>query len=156
MYCYYLRNTYLQNRLREPGALTNCGVPVDLGAVKLPIFVLATREDHIVPWRSAYQTLNLLGGSEKQFVLGASGHIAGVVNPAAKKRRSHWVAEPYPRDPEQWLASSEEIAGSWWPRWSQWLGKHSGGSRKAPAKAGNARYKPIEPAPGRYVKHRIH
>ena len=156
MYCYYLRNAYLENRLREPGALTNCGVPVDLGAVKLPIFVLATREDHIVPWRSAYRTLNLLGGSEKQFVLGASGHIAGVVNPAAKKRRSHWVGEPYPRDPEEWLASSKEIPGSWWPLWSEWLGKHGGGSRKAPEKTGSAKYKPIEPAPGRYVKHRIH
>ena len=156
MYCYDLRNAYLENRLREPGALTNCGVPVDLGAVKLPIFVLATREDHIVPWRSAYRTLNLLSGSEKQFVLGASGHIAGVVNPAAKKRRSHWVGEPYPRDPEEWLASSKEIPGSWWPLWSEWLGKHGGGSRKAPEKTGSAKYKPIEPAPGRYVKHRIH
>ena len=156
MYCYYLRNAYLENRLREPGALTNCGVPVDLGAVQLPIFVLATREDHIVPWRSAYRTLGLLGGDDKTFVLGASGHIAGVVNPAAKKRRSHWVGEPYPPDPEAWLASSKEIPGSWWPLWSEWLGKHGGGSRKAPAKAGNAKYKPIEPAPGRYVKHRIH
>ena len=156
MYCYYLRNTYLENRLREPGALTNCGVPVDLGAVQLPIFVLATREDHIVPWRSAYRTMNLLGGNEKQFVLGASGHIAGVVNPAAKKRRSHWVGEPYPRDPEEWLAAAKETPGSWWPLWSEWLGKHGGGRRKAPAKPGNTKYKTIEAAPGRYVKHRIH
>ncbi len=156
MYCYYLRNMYLENQLREPGALVNCGVPVDLGAVKLPVFVLATREDHIVPWRSAYRTLNLLGGNEKQFVLGASGHIAGVVNPAAKKRRSHWTGTPYPADPEQWFSKATEHQGSWWPLWSQWLGKHGGGSRKAPATAGSARYKPIEPAPGRYVKHRIH
>ena len=156
MYCYYLRNTYLENRLREPGALANCGVPVDLGSVKLPIFVLATREDHIVPWRSAYRTLNLLGGSEKQFVLGASGHIAGVVNPAAKKRRSHWVGEPYPADAEEWFSKAQEHPGSWWPLWSEWLGKHGGGSRKAPEKTGSVKYKPIEPAPGRYVKHRIH
>jgi polyhydroxyalkanoate synthase len=156
MYCYYLRNTYLKNRLREPGALTNCGVPVDLGSVKLPIFVLATREDHIVPWRSAYRTMNLLGASEKQFVLGASGHIAGVVNPAVKKRRSHWVGKPYPADAEQWFSKAQEHPGSWWPLWSEWLGKHGGGSRKAPEKAGSAKYKPIEPAPGRYVKHRIH
>jgi len=156
MYCYYLRNTYLENRLREPGALTNCGVPVDLGSVKLPIFVLATREDHIVPWRSAYRTLNLLGGSEKQFVLGASGHIAGVVNPAAKKRRSHWVGKPYPADAEEWFSKAQEHPGSWWPLWSEWLGKHGGGSRKAPEKTGSVKYKPIEPAPGRYVKHRIH
>jgi polyhydroxyalkanoate synthase len=156
MYCYYLRNTYLENRLREPGALTNCGVPVDLGKVKLPIFVLATREDHIVPWRSAYRTLGLLGGDDKTFVLGASGHIAGVVNPAAKKRRSHWTGTPYPTDPEQWFSKATEHPGSWWPLWSQWLAKHGGGSRKAPAKAGSTKYKPIEPAPGRYVKQRIH
>jgi polyhydroxyalkanoate synthase len=156
MYCYYLRNTYLQNRLRAPGALTNCGVPVDLGKVKLPIFVLATREDHIVPWRSAYRTLGLLGGKDKTFVLGASGHIAGVVNPAAKKRRSHWVGQPYPADPAAWFSQAHEHQGSWWPLWSEWLGKHGGGSRKAPAKAGNAKYQPIEPAPGRYVKRRIH
>jgi polyhydroxyalkanoate synthase len=156
MYCYYLRNMYLENQLREPSALTNCGVPVDLGTVKLPIFVLATREDHIVPWRSAYRTLNLLGGTDKQFVLGASGHIAGVVNPAAKKRRSHWVGKPYPADAEEWFSKAQEHPGSWWPLWSEWLGKQGGGSRKAPEKAGSVKYKPIEPAPGRYVKHRIH
>jgi len=156
MYCYYLRNTYLENRLREPGALVNCGVPVDLGKVKLPIFVLATREDHIVPWRSAYRTLELTGGADKTFVLGASGHIAGVVNPALKKRRSHWVSDSYPREPEAWLSNAKEIQGSWWPLWSQWLAQHGGGSRKAPAKQGSAKYKPIEPAPGRYVKHRVH
>jgi polyhydroxyalkanoate synthase len=156
MYCYYLRNTYLENRLREPGALVNCGVPIDLGSVKLPIFVLATREDHIVPWRSAYRTLHLLDSPEKTFVLGASGHIAGVVNPAAKNRRSYWSGQPYPREPEEWLSSASEKKGSWWPVWAQWLAQRGGGSRKAPAKPGNAKYKPIEPAPGRYVKQRIH
>jgi polyhydroxyalkanoate synthase len=156
MYCYYLRNTYLENRLRQPGALVNCGVPVDLGSVKLPVFVLATREDHIVPWRSAYRTLGLVGGGDKTFVLGASGHIAGVINPAAKKRRSHWVSDSYPADPQGWLGVAVEKPGSWWPRWSQWLAKHHGGQRKAPAKQGSAKFKPIEPAPGRYVKHRIH
>jgi polyhydroxyalkanoate synthase len=156
MYCYYLRNTYLENRLREPGALVNCGVPVDLGRVKLPIFVVATREDHIVPWRSAYRTLHLLGSKEKSFVLGASGHIAGVINPAAKNRRSHWVSDSYPAEPEAWFSQAREVQGSWWPLWSDWLAKHAGGKRKAPARTGTAKYKPIEPAPGRYVKHRIH
>jgi polyhydroxyalkanoate synthase len=156
MYCYYLRNTYLGNRLREPGALTNCGVPVDLGKVKMPVFVLATREDHIVPWRSAYRTLNLVGSKEKLFILGASGHIAGVINPASKKRRSHWLGSPYPNDPQEWLSKAQEHPGSWWPLWSEWLAKHSGGKRKAPAKTGSAKYRPIEPAPGRYVKQRIH
>src|SRR6185295_13983632 len=154
MYCYYLRNTYLKNRLREPGALTNCGVPVDLGSVKLPIFVLATREDHIVPWRSAYRTLNLLGGSDKQFVLGASGHIAGVVNPAAKNRRSYWTSERYPAEPEDFLLIATENRGSWWPTWSQWLARHGGGTHAAPSAPGNVQYRPIEAAPGRYVKQR--
>jgi polyhydroxyalkanoate synthase subunit PhaC len=156
MYCYYLRNTYLENKLRVPGALTNCGVGVDLGRIELPLFVLATREDHIVPWRSAYRSLGLLGGEDKTFVLGASGHIAGVINPAAKKRRSHWIGEPYPEDPEAWLAGAKEERGSWWPRWSEWLGRHGGGARTAPARPGNAHYKAIEPAPGRYVRERIH
>ena len=155
MYCYYLRNTYLENKLRVANALTNCGVPVDLGRVRLPMFGLATREDHIVPWRSAYRTLNLLGGDDKMFVLGASGHIAGVVNPASKNRRSHWVGSPYPAEPEQWLEQATEHKGSWWPRWSKWLEAHGGGKRKAPARAGNAKYKPIEAAPGRYVRHRV-
>ena len=156
MYCYYLRHTYLENNLRKPGALVNCGVPVDLGKVKLPAMVLATREDHIVPWRSAYRSLRLLGGSDKTFVLGASGHIAGVINPASKKRRSHWVGQPYPDEPDAWLAKAEEKPGSWWPLWTEWLARHGGGQRAAPAAPGNVQYKALEPAPGRYVKQRIH
>src|SRR6266850_2134828 len=151
MYCYYVRNTYLENRLKQPGALVNCGVPVDLGKVKLPVFVLSTREDHIVPWRSAYRTLSLLG-EEKTFVLGASGHIAGIVNPPARKRRSYWVGEPYPDDPDAWLKDAREERGSWWPFWSEWLARHAGGTRTAPSAPGSAQYQPIEPAPGRYVK----
>jgi polyhydroxyalkanoate synthase len=156
MFCYYLRNTYLENRLCVPGALVNCGVAVDLRAVRIPAFVFSTREDHIVPWRSAYRTLARLGSADKTFVLGASGHIAGVINPPAKKRRSHWVGTPYPDDPDAWFSSATELPGSWWPVWSAWLDRHGGGKRKAPAKQGNANYRPIEPAPGRYVKHRIH
>ncbi len=151
MYCYYVRNTYLENRLRVPGALTNCGVPVDLGKVDRPAFILATREDHIVPWRAAYRSLALLGGAKK-FVLGASGHIAGVVNPAAKNRRSYWVGEPYPDDPDAWLAAAEERPGSWWSVWSKWLEGFKGGTRRAPETAGSAKHAAIEPAPGRYVK----
>jgi polyhydroxyalkanoate synthase len=154
MYCYYLRNTYLENKLRVPGALVNCGVPVDLGRVGVPSFVLATREDHIVPWVSAYRTLGLLGG-ESEFVLGASGHIAGVINPESKKRRSHWIGSaPHPHEPQRWLAGAAEQPGSWWPRWSQWLSRHAGGEREAPRACGNPQFRPIEPAPGRYVKQR--
>jgi polyhydroxyalkanoate synthase len=156
MYCYYLRNTYLSNKLREPGALVNCGVAVDLGKIKLPTFVLATREDHIVPWHSAYRTLELVGGDDKTFVLGASGHIAGVVNPASKNRRSYWTGAPYPADPDEWRSGAQEKNGSWWPVWSEWLARHGGGRREAPKAVGNVQYRPIEAAPGRYVKQRIH
>jgi len=153
MYCYYLRNTYLENRLRKPGALVNCGVPVDLGKVRLPSFIVATREDHIVPWRSAYRSLELLGG-EKTFVLGASGHIAGVVNPASKNRRSFWSGGLYRLDPDAWLEGANEQPGSWWRVWAEWLEAHKGGERKAPAQPGDRKYRPIEAAPGSYVKQR--
>jgi polyhydroxyalkanoate synthase len=156
MFCYYLRNTYLENKLCAPGALVNCGVPVDLGKVTVPAFVLSSREDHIVPWRSAYRTLRHLGSADKTFVLGASGHIAGVINPPASQRRSHWVSDSYPQDADAWFSGATEKRGSWWPLWSDWLAKHAGAKRKAPAKTGNAKYRPIEPAPGRYVKQRTH
>ena len=154
MYCTYLRNTYLENKLCVPGALHSCGVSVDFGRVDRPTFILATREDHIVPWRAAYRALALLGG-EKKFVLGASGHIAGVINPASGGKRSYWISDlntNFPADAEAWLAQARAERGSWWPQWSQWLETFKGGTRDAPAHTGNARYPVIEPAPGRYVK----
>ncbi len=155
MYCYYVRNTYLENRLCVPGALENCGVKVDLGAVDLPSFILATREDHIVPWRASYGSLRHLGGN-KTFVLGASGHVAGVINPAAKNRRSYWTdtapGTPHPENPDAWLERAAEHRGSWWPRWIEWLSAYRGGMRTAPAHTGSAAHPPLEPAPGRYVR----
>ena len=155
MYCSYVRNTYLENKLRVPGALENLGVPVDLGRVDRPAFIVATREDHIVPWRAAYRSLGLLGG-KKKFVLGASGHIAGIVNPPAGNKRSFWLSENYSENPDDWLAQAKEQRGSWWPEWSRWLEQFKGGNegktRDAPAQTGNAQYPAIEPAPGRYVK----
>ncbi len=151
MYCSYVRNTYLENSLRVPGALQNCGVGVDLGKVDRPAFILATREDHIVPWRAAYRSLGLLGGAKK-FVLGASCHIAGVINPAAGGKRSFWSSEDYADDPDQWLAQAKEERGSWWPQWTHWLEEFKGGAREAPAQTGSAEFPAIEPAPGRYVK----
>jgi polyhydroxyalkanoate synthase len=153
MYCYYVRNTYLENKLRVPRALTNCGVAVDLGKAPQPSFILATREDHIVPWRAAYRSVHLLGG-EKTFVLGASGHVAGVINPAAKNRRSYWTGAHRPEDPADWLERAEEHPGSWWPRWAEWLAAYKGGTRKAPARPGNRSHSALEPAPGRYVRER--
>jgi polyhydroxyalkanoate synthase len=154
MYCWYVRNTYLENRLREPGKTAVLGVPVDLGKITVPTYVLATREDHIVPWRTAYRTTQLLGG-DMRFVLGASGHIAGIVNPATKNKRSHWMGGTLSADPEEWLAAAKEEPGSWWPDWSAWLESFGGGRIKARTRPGNAKFRPIEPAPGRYVRHRI-
>ncbi|MDX1670105.1 MAG: class I poly(R)-hydroxyalkanoic acid synthase, partial [Limnobacter sp.] len=87
-----------------------------------------------------------------RFVLGASGHIAGVINPPAKKKRNFWVSDELPPDPHDWFKSAKEVPGSWWPDWCSWLEPFKGKEVKAPARLGNAKYKPIEPAPGRYVK----
>ena len=154
MYCWYVRNTYLENRLCEPGKTVVLGVPVDLGKITVPAYVLATREDHIVPWRTAYRTNQLLGG-ETRFVLGASGHVAGIINPASKNKRSHWIGAKPAADPEEWLADGKEKPGSWWADWSTWIERFGDERVKARARPGNAKYKPIEQAPGRYVKHRI-
>ncbi|MBI4206090.1 MAG: class I poly(R)-hydroxyalkanoic acid synthase [Betaproteobacteria bacterium] len=153
MYVYYVRNMYLENNLRVPGRLTMCGVPVDLGKVDAPAYVLATREDHIVPWRTAYAGTRLLGGKIR-FVLGASGHIAGVVNPASRNRRSYWLNERLEEDPERWLAGATSHPGSWWTHWSAWIESYGGGKVAAPGTPGGGYYNEIEPAPGRYVKER--
>ena len=157
MYCWYLRNTYLENKLVKPGAATTCGVPVDLAAFDAPVYLYASREDHIVPWDGAYLSNRALAGP-RRFVLGASGHIAGVINPPAKKKRNYWVApaaranaEP-PASAQQWLDAAQEVPGSWWPDWAAWLQSHAGKRIAAPRTPGNRTYKPIEPAPGRYVK----
>jgi len=150
MFCWYLRQTYLENRLREPGGTQQCGVPVDLSRIDLPAFVYASREDHIVPWQTAFASTGLLG-RKSRFVLGASGHIAGVINPPAKRRRHHWRGETQAQ-PEAWLAAAERVEGSWWPAWSEWLRSHAGPCVAAPANAGNAEFPVIEPAPGRYVR----
>jgi len=152
MYCSYVRNTYLENRLCVPGAMLSCGASVDLGKVSRPAFIVATREDHIVPWRAAYRSLQLLGG-EKRFVLGASGHIAGIINPPAGGKRGFWSSGNYSENPDHWLAQAKEERGSWWPLWAQWMEGFKGGkTRAAPAKTGSAKYPAIEPAPGRYVR----
>jgi len=150
--CWYMRNMYLENNLRVPGKLTMCGEKVDLGKLDMPVYLLATREDHIVPWQSSYLGTRLLAGPVR-FVLGASGHIAGVINPASKNKRSYWVNEDVKTDADGWLTAAEERKGSWWSDWAAWL-KPLSGEQRTPRKPGNAKYKPIEPAPGRYVKER--
>jgi polyhydroxyalkanoate synthase len=151
MFCWYVRNTYLENRLREPGQTEQCGVPVDLADVDCPAFLYASREDHIVPWATAYASHELLGG-DTTFVLGASGHIAGVINPAAKNKRNYWASDRIGADAESWLSTAESVPGSWWPKWSEWLASHAGPKVAARKSPGSSKYKVIEAAPGRYVR----
>ena len=151
MYCWYTRNTYLENNIKDPGKTTQCGVPVDLSKITAPVYLLASREDHIVPWKAAYLTKDLIGG-DARFVLAASGHVAGVINPPARNKRSHWLNDELVSDPQRWLEAAQEKPGSWWPDWDAWMKHHSSGTIPAPTELGNAQYHPIEPAPGRYVK----
>jgi polyhydroxyalkanoate synthase len=153
-YCYYLRNTYFENNLIKPDKLTMCGVPVDLGYVDMPAFVFAAKEDHIVPWRTAFSSAGYLGG-EVDFVLGASGHIAGVVNPASKNKRSFWQGgevKPGREAAGHWLEKAVETEGSWWPTWIDWLKQFGGRLVPARARLGSPAFHTVEPAPGRYVK----
>ncbi len=150
MYCWYLRHTYLQDELKLPGRLTVCGEKLDLARIEAPVFLYASREDHIVPWKAAYASTRVLSG-KKRFVLGASGHIAGVINPPAKKKRNYWTNEALPQQPDAWLAAAQEVPGSWWADWSAWLEPLGGALVAAPQLPGSAKYQPIEPAPGRYV-----
>ncbi len=151
MYCWYARNTYLENKLRERGATTQCGMPIDLSKAKVPLYLLASREDHIVPWQSAYRSKGLIG-KDPRFVLAASGHVAGVINPPARNKRSYWTRDDLSCDAMDWLEAAEERPGSWWPDWDAWMKRYSSGTVAAPAHPGNDRYQAIESAPGRYVK----
>jgi polyhydroxyalkanoate synthase subunit PhaC len=153
MFAWYLRNTYLENNLVKPGHCTVCGEPVDLGKVDVPVYIYGSREDHIVPIRGAYLSTRWLPG-KKRFVMGASGHIAGVINPPAAKKRSYWTNEQLPKTHDEWLKGAREHAGSWWSDWAAWLQSHGGKQIPAPRSYGSAKYRPIEPAPGRYVRAR--
>lgn len=154
LYAWYLRHLYLQNELKVPGALTLCGVPVDLRKIRIPAYVLAAKEDHIVPWRAAFASARLLSG-RIDFVLTASGHIAGVVNPASKDRRNYWVNTFPAATPEAWLETAKPVPGSWWKHWMRWIKRRSGRQVPAPAGVGSDQYPVIEPAPGSYVKARF-
>ena len=152
-YAWYLRNTYLENRLVQPGAAMVCGEKIDLSKVDAPVFIYGSREDHIVPIGGAYASTQHLPG-KKRFVMGASGHIAGVINPPAKKKRSYWTGSDsrFPAKVEEWLAKATEHPGSWWTDWSTWLASHAGKQIAAPRNPGSGQYKATEAAPGRYVK----
>ena len=151
MYCWYLRHMYLQNELKQPGKLEVCGQNVDIGAIKAPVYIYGSREDHIVPWTAAYRSTALFKG-DRRFTLGASGHIAGVINPPAAGKRSHWVSSALPKSSQAWLDGAKEVPGSWWTDWAQWLKPQGGKMVPAPKTYGSRKYKAIEAAPGRYVK----
>jgi polyhydroxyalkanoate synthase len=153
-YALYLRQMYLENNLVKPGKMTVCGEKIDFRQVKLPVYIYGSREDHIVPIGGAYGSTQVFPG-KKRFVMGASGHIAGVINPASKNKRSHWIgpATRYPQDVQDWIASATEHPGSWWTDWSAWLKPQAGKQIAAPKTYGKGKtYAAIEPAPGRYVK----
>jgi polyhydroxyalkanoate synthase len=150
MHSFYLRNMYQDNKLIEPGGITLGGTPIDLSKIKVPAYFLSTREDHIAPWRATYRGTQILGGKNR-FVLAASGHIAGVVNPPEGGKYSHWINPDLPDDPETWFAGATEIAGSWWPDWQRWVTALDKKQVKARV-PGEGKLVPIEPAPGSYVK----
>jgi polyhydroxyalkanoate synthase len=149
MHSFYLRNMYQENLLVKPGGISLDGVPIDLRKIRTPSFLLSTREDHIAPWRSTYAATQLYRGPVK-FVLSASGHIAGVVNPPGGKY-GHWENDKNPPTPEEWLATATSHPDSWWPAWERWVAQYAGG--EVPARQpGGGKLKPIEDAPGSYVK----
>ena len=150
MYIYYINNMYLENNLRKKGALTMCGEKIDLGKIKVPCYFLSTIEDHIAPWKVTFEGTELLKG-KNEFVLGASGHVAGVVNPASKNRRNYWINGELGKGAEHWLETAERNEGTWWNHWAEWLKRRAGKKVAAPTVAGNDTYTEIEPAPGRYV-----
>ena len=154
MYCWYLRHTYLQNELIKPGRLTVCGEKVDLGKITIPTYIYASHDDHIVPWKSAYESTHILKGKNR-FVLGASGHIAGVINPPAKNKRHYFENNKLAKTAEEWLASAKDIKGSWWPNYAKWLEEFGGKKIKASKTFGSAKYKKLVAAPGQYVKEKI-
>jgi polyhydroxyalkanoate synthase subunit PhaC len=150
MHSFYLRKMYQQNLLSQPGGISLAGVPIDLRKIRTPAYFLSTREDHIAPWKSTYRGTQLLSGP-KRFVLAASGHIAGVVNPPESGKYGHWINKDLPSDPEEWFKGATEMAGSWWPDWHRWVSSQA--KEQVPARVpGEGKLTPIEDAPGSYVK----
>lgn len=153
MHSFYLRKMYQENLLKDPGGISLAGVPIDLRSIRTPAYFLSTREDHIAPWKSTYRGTQLLSGP-KRFVLAASGHIAGVVNPPESGKYGHWINTELPPNPDAWLEGATEMAGSWWPDWHRWV--TALGAEKVPARMpGDGKLQPIEDAPGSYVAVRL-
>jgi polyhydroxyalkanoate synthase len=150
MHSFYLRNMYMGNRLREPGALTLAGTPIDLARVTVPTYFVSAIEDHIAPWKTTYAGPSLLGGKSR-FVLSGSGHIAGIVNPPAANKYGYWTNDTLAPTPDEWLAAAIQHEGSWWTDWRQWIGAYAG--REVPPRVpGKGKQKVIEAAPGSYAR----
>lgn len=154
MYTFYINKMYLENKLSEPNGLEVCGEPIDLGKIKIPCYFLSTVEDHIAPWKGTFKATETFG-SNIEFVLGASGHVAGVINPASKNRRNYWTKGEQGQGPDHWLETAERQEGSWWPNWAEWVRRRAGKKVDAPKDYGNETYTVIEPAPGSFVRRRI-
>lgn len=150
---FFMRNMYLKNKLRQPNAIKLAGEPIDVTRIQTPAYILSTRDDHIAPWKTTYETTQLFSGSCR-FVLGNSGHIAGVINPPTRIKYGYRVASGNPPDPEDWFKRAKEKPGSWWPDWVRWLRRYSGG-KVAARKPGSKAYPSLEPAPGHYVRKMI-
>ncbi len=150
MHSFYLRNMYQKNLLVKPGALNIGGEPINIGSIDTPTYIISTREDHIAPWKSTYSATQIYKG-DTQFVLAGSGHIAGAMNSPHKKKYGYWTNSKLAKSPDDWLKGASEHEGSWWPNWLQWNKPFTGGEVAA-RKPGSAKYKPIEDAPGSYVK----
>ncbi|CAL7959707.1 Poly(3-hydroxyalkanoate) polymerase subunit PhaC [Alphaproteobacteria bacterium] len=151
MHSYYLKNMYMNNSLIKKNEIKIKEVPIDLSKVIVPMYYLATKEDHIVPWHSLYSGVKLCGSSSMRFVLTQSGHVAGVVNPPAKNKYGYYVNENLALDADAWLAGAQETKGSWWLDWEKWIEKSGVCGPKIEARTIDAN-KAIEDAPGSYVK----
>ena len=151
MHSFYLRNMYIQNLLGKPGGIELAGVPIDLSKVKLPAYFISTVEDHIAPWKTTYLGAKYLG-AQARFVLGGSGHIAGIVNPPSAKKYHFWTNDALPGTPDEWFAGAKQTPGSWWDDWQKWIDAQNAGEPKVPArKPGDGKLKVLEDAPGSYA-----
>ncbi|MBO6520865.1 MAG: class I poly(R)-hydroxyalkanoic acid synthase [Rhodospirillales bacterium] len=150
MHSFYLRNMYLDNKLVEPGGIEIEGVKLDLTKIKVPTYIISTREDHIAPWKPTYKATQLYSGPIR-FILSASGHIAGVVNPPAAGKYCYWINDETPADPDEWLAGAEQHEGSWWPDWDKWIKKQNGKELVDARQPGDGKLKVLCDAPGTYV-----
>ena len=156
MHSYYLRNMYLNNLLRKPGGIKLNNTPIDLAKVKTPLYFVSTVEDHIAPWKTVYAGAQVFN-SPVRFVLGGSGHIAGIVNPPAANKYGYWTNDKLVDEPDAWLSSAKQHAGSWWTDWQKWVDRHGGGkvAARIPGKAGKGKSTALEDAPGSYVSVRL-